>query len=95
MWVFDATPLISLATADGLDLVQHLDGSCVVPERIYGEVVEEGTEQGCPDARRIERAVEDDVFETLAVEDTPLTTRLRTKQTLLSSRVLPPTTRLR
>ena len=82
MWVFDATPLIYLAKADGLDLVQNLDGSCVVPERVYGEVVEEGIEQGHPDARRIERAVEDDLFETLAVEDTPLTTRLRTNQNL-------------
>ncbi|MDS0301075.1 hypothetical protein NDI76_20255 [Halogeometricum sp. S1BR25-6] len=50
MWVLDATPLIYLAKVDRLDLVQHLDGSCVIPDRVYEEVIETGIEQGNPDA---------------------------------------------
>jgi predicted nucleic acid-binding protein len=82
MWVFDATPLIYLAKVDQLRIVRHLDESCVVPERVYIEVVETGLEQGYPDARRIERAVEDSHSEILAVEDTALTSRLRRNSNL-------------
>ena len=35
MWVFDATPLIYLAKVDRIDLVQRLDESCVIPDRVY------------------------------------------------------------
>lgn len=82
MWVFDATPLIYLAKVERLALVQQLDERCVIPERVYEEVVEIGLEQGYPDARRIERAVEDDVFEVLTVESTDLVSRLRTNPNL-------------
>ena len=46
MWVFDATPLIYLAKVDRLDLIQHLNEPCVIPDRVYEEVVETGIEQG-------------------------------------------------
>ncbi len=68
MWVFDATPLIYLAKVDRLALVEHLDASCVIPERVYEEVVTSGIEAGYPDARRIERSVDADRFDVVSVE---------------------------
>ncbi|WP_255198924.1 DUF3368 domain-containing protein [Halorarius litoreus] len=82
MWVFDATPLIYLAKVDRLALVQHLEASCVLPERVYEEVVETGLEQGYPDARRIERSVDADRFDILSVETTALLTRLQDNSNL-------------
>jgi predicted nucleic acid-binding protein len=82
MWVFDATPLIYLAKVDRLALVQHLEASCVLPERVYEEVVETGLEQGYPDARRIERSVDADRFDILSVETSALLTRLQDNSNL-------------
>ncbi|WP_373189056.1 hypothetical protein [Halolamina sp.] len=77
MWVFDATPLIYLAKVDRLALVQQLDASCVIPERVYEEVVETGLKQGYPDARRIERSIDADRFDIVSVETTALLSRLQ------------------
>jgi len=77
MWAFDATPLIYLAKADALADVDELDDSCVIPERVSGEVVETGIEQGYPDARRIERCVDDGHFEVVAVAESDVFERLR------------------
>ena len=82
MWVFDATPLIYLAKVDRLALVEHLDASCVIPERVYEEVVETGLDQGYPDARRIERSVDADRVDTVSVETTPLLSRLQENNNL-------------
>lgn len=76
MWVFDATPLIYLAKVGRLRLVDDLNGACVIPQPVYEEVVETGVEQGYPDARRIESAVETDHFEIVPVETTDLRSRL-------------------
>jgi len=77
MWVFDATPLIYLAKVDFLSELSALDTSYVIPERVYAEVVETGIEQGYPDARRIERCVDDGLFDVVAVEETALFERLQ------------------
>ena len=82
MWVFDATPLIYLAKVDRLALVQHLEASCVIPERVYAEVVETGLEQGYPDARRIERSVDADRFAIESVETAPQLSRLQDNSNL-------------
>jgi predicted nucleic acid-binding protein len=82
MWVFDATPLIYLAKVDRLALVQQLDTSCGIPERVYAEVVETGLEQGYPDARRIERSVDADRFDIVSVEATTLLSRLQQNSNL-------------
>jgi predicted nucleic acid-binding protein len=82
MWVFDATPLIYLAKVDRLALVQQLDVSCTIPERVYEEVVETGLEQGYPDARRIERSVDADRFDVVPVKTTPLLSRLQENSNL-------------
>jgi len=68
MYVFDATPLISLASTDRLDLVASLDDPRCMPESVYEEVVTAGIDAGHADARRIERAVEEGM---LAVESDP------------------------
>ena len=82
MWVFDATALIYLAKVDRLTLVQHFEESCVIPERVYAEVVEDGLEEGYPDARRIERSVDAEMFDVISVEVTPMLSRLKTNDSL-------------
>lgn len=82
MWVFDATPLIYLAKVDRLSLVHDIGKPCVIPERVYAEVVETGLEQGYPDARRIERSVNADQFDIVSAESTPLLSRLQGNRTL-------------
>ncbi|MFC6875063.1 DUF3368 domain-containing protein [Halobellus marinus] len=82
MWVFDATPLIYLAKVDRIALPDHLDEPCVIPEPVYCEVVEAGIEQDYPDARRVECAVDDGVFEIVEVVETELLSRLRENQNL-------------
>lgn len=81
-WVFDATPLLYFAKADRLDLLDALDGRRLVPERVHEEVVVDGVERGYPDARRLDRAVEDGRLVVVAVEDSELTSRLRKNPTL-------------
>ena len=76
MWVFDATPLIYLAKVEQLSLVSQFDASCVIPQRVYTEVVETGIEAGYPDARRIEQRVENNIFTVHSVDDTALFDRL-------------------
>ena len=77
MWVFDATPLIYLAKVDHLTLISHLDESCVIPERVYTEVVDTGIEQGYPDARRVERCIEDDMLTVISVDDSEFVSRIQ------------------
>ena len=77
-WVFDATPLIYLAKAERLDVIETLDEPRLVPEAVHHEVVTAGVEQGYDDTRRIERAVEDGLVDVVAVDtdDSPVATRL-------------------
>lgn len=82
MWVFDATPLIYLATVDRLALVEHLDERCVIPRAVHAEVVDAGLERGDADARRVERAIEAGRFEVVTVVATPLAERLHENQHL-------------
>jgi predicted nucleic acid-binding protein len=82
MWVFDATPLIYLAKVDRLILVQHLETSCVIPERVYEEVVDTGIEQGYPDARRIEQSVDAGRFDVVSVEIPSVFARLQENSNL-------------
>ncbi|WP_436908994.1 DUF3368 domain-containing protein [Halosimplex marinum] len=76
MFVFDATPLIYLAKADALDIVDDRDERCVVPAPVHEEVVADGIEAGYPDARRIDAAIEADTFDVVSVDTTPLRSRL-------------------
>lgn len=79
-WVFDATPLIYLATVDRLDIVAAAP-TPVTTERVYEEVVTDGLAAGHVDARRLERFAD----ETLLVEsvpETPLFERLQSMPAL-------------
>jgi predicted nucleic acid-binding protein len=87
MWVFDATPLIYLAKVDRLSLLDHLDDACVIPEPVYEEVVTTGIEAGYPDARWIERRVDDDRLEVIKVEMTELRSRLQQNSNLSTADV--------
>lgn len=82
MWVFDATPLIYLAKAERLSHLSSLQEPRLVPQRVYDEVVTDGLEEAYPDVRRIQRHVEDGVFEVDQLEPTPLFERLETNQAL-------------
>lgn len=77
MWVFDATPLIYLATVDRLELLSRLEEPRLVPERVHHEVVTRGLEEGYPDARRVERAIEEGILDLVTVEETDTFDRLR------------------
>lgn len=77
MYIFDATPLIYLAKVDRLELLDALPSDCVVPDRVYTEVVTRGIEQDHPDARRIERAVEDGRLERVSVPGSTTFDRLQ------------------
>ena len=65
MLVFDATPLIYLAKAEVLHLLSELDEEKVISESVYDEVVEEGKKKGFPDARKIEKLIDDEVFKVV------------------------------
>ena len=82
MYVFGASPLILLGSADYLDLVRALDDECCLPECVYEEVVTTGIEAGHPDARRVELAIEDDLFRVVPDPDTPLVDQLTRADTL-------------
>lgn len=82
MWVFDATPFIYLARAERLALLNDLEERRLIPELVYKEVVSTGIEEGYPDARWIERLVDDEVFDTVSVSETDIYKRLRTNDRL-------------
>lgn len=82
MYVFDATPLIYLATVERLTLVDELPAQSVVPDRVYQEVVTAGVEAGHADARRVDRTVEAQILTRQSVDDTETFERLRTNQSL-------------
>ena len=67
-WVLDATPLIYLAKAERLDVIETLDEPRIVPETVHHEVVTAGVERGYDDARRIERSVESGLVDVVAVD---------------------------
>lgn len=75
-WVFDATPLIYLAKADRLAILETFAEPRLVPQPAYCEVVTDGIEVSYADACRIERQVEDGVLEVVDADDSPLADRL-------------------
>lgn len=77
MYVFDATPLLYLATVERLALVDELSRSRLVPEPVYEEVVTRGIDAGHADARRVEHAIEEAVLEVISVPDTETFDRLQ------------------
>lgn len=76
-WIFDATPLIYLAKAQRLDLLEQLEGERIIPERVHREVVIDGLEEGYSDARRVDLAADDGLFHVHSAPETESLTRLR------------------
>lgn len=69
MYVFDASPLVVLGTAERLDLLAELDERCVLTERVHEEVVVAGRDGGHADARRVARAIDDGVLSVRSVDE--------------------------
>jgi predicted nucleic acid-binding protein len=82
MYVFDATPLIYLGKAERLTLVEKLPEQCVIPEPIHEEVVATGLAEGHADARRVERAIEDEILSVVPIDEGSTYERLRENQHL-------------
>lgn len=82
MWVYDATPLIYLAKTERLSLLGTLNGPHLIPRKVYTEVVETGLEAGYPDARRIERVVDEERFKIVSVPETDFYRRIAENNSL-------------
>jgi predicted nucleic acid-binding protein len=82
MYVFDATPLIYLAKTDSLALVDELDTTCCLPERVVDDVVTAEIEQGHADARPVDRALDDGVVDVRSATELDAFGRLETNQQL-------------
>lgn len=76
MYVFDATPLIYLGKIERLDLLDQFSADCFIPGSVHQEVVVRGVERGYPDARRIERTVDEGLLEVRMVKKTDVFDRL-------------------
>lgn len=76
------TATVFCTRIERLGTLRHLSEPCEIPEPVYAEVVEAGLDEGHPDARRLERCVEDGVLDRVAVEETPLAARLRENENL-------------
>lgn len=77
MLVFDATPLIYLAKTDRLAKLEEIEDKKLIPASVYSEVVEAGKKKGEPDAIKIEKLVEEDVFVVQEVEADELCRKLK------------------
>lgn len=82
MYVFDATPLIYLATVGRLQRIDSLGSDCRTTRAVYREVVTVGLDEGHADARRIERAVENGLVTVEEARETAMLDRLRQNQHL-------------
>lgn len=82
MYVFDATPLIYLATVERLSLVVEHVEEPVVPSPVQREVVERGLEAGHADARRVERAINSGALAVAPVPESDDFERIRRNQHL-------------
>jgi predicted nucleic acid-binding protein len=56
--VSNSSPLIYLTKLGKLELLRKVFGEVIIPEEVFKEVVVRGKEEGFPDARVIEKAVE-------------------------------------
>lgn len=82
MYVFDATPLIYLAKADALVTICEPLDECIIPAPVFDEVVTTGVEHNHPDARKIQRAYEEDRFTVTEITDERTAKRLRANTSL-------------
>lgn len=72
MFVFDASPLIVLASADRLSLLETIDRELVVPRPVRVESVDAGLEGEHADARRLKAAIDAGLLSVQEVARTEL-----------------------
>lgn len=82
MLVFDATPLIYLATVDRLSVATARPDECLVPTAVYEEVVDTGLTDGHADARRIDRRIDAGELAVQAAPASDLRARLEPNDNL-------------
>jgi len=69
MIVSDASPLICLAKAGKLYLLREMFGKVLIEEEVKRETIDQGKEEGAPDASVIEDAVKEGWIEVEKVEE--------------------------
>ncbi len=69
MIVSDASPLICLTKAGKLYLLKEMFGKVLIEEEVKRETIDQGIEEGAPDASVIEDAVKDGWIEVENVEE--------------------------
>lgn len=72
MFVFHASPLIVLASAGRLSVLETFDEQRVVPRPVRIEAVDAGLEGGHADARRLKVAIDDGLLSVQEIERTEL-----------------------
>ncbi|MGQ9551410.1 MAG: hypothetical protein ACUVUE_03180 [Candidatus Bathycorpusculaceae bacterium] len=66
--ISNAGPLIHLAKASALQILQTLYQSILIPEEVKAEIVDKGKEKGCSDALQIEKVVQQGWIKTIHVK---------------------------
>jgi predicted nucleic acid-binding protein len=69
--ISNAGPLIHLAKANALHMLQALYYAILIPEEVKNETVDEGKEKGHPDALQIEEAIRRGWIKTIQVQLNP------------------------
>jgi predicted nucleic acid-binding protein len=66
--ISNAGPLIHLAKANALQILQTLYHSIIIPEEVKTEIVDKGKEKGHSDALQIEKAIQHGWIKTIRVK---------------------------
>lgn len=69
--ISNAGPLIHLAKANALHILQNLYHTILIPEEVKTETVDKGEEKGYPDALQIEKAIQQGWIKTIQVKLNP------------------------
>jgi len=69
--ISNAGPLIHLAKANALSILQTLYHSILIPEEVKTEIVDKGKEKGHSDALEIEKAIQQGWIKTIQIKLTP------------------------
>ena len=68
-YIFDATPLIYLAKTGLIAKLEKLEGKKIIPKSVFEEVVIKGMQKSVTDAKILEEAVNDKIFEIKEAAD--------------------------
>lgn len=66
--ISNAGPLIHLAKANALQILQTLYSSILIPEEVKTEIVDKGKEKGYSDALEIEKAIQQGWIKTIQIK---------------------------